>query len=60
MDTELLTIPEVMVRLRLSRAKVYELIATGELASVKIGRCRRVVPSALVDYIGALTADQVA
>lgn len=54
---ELLTIPEVMRSLRISRAKVYELIRAKELATVKIGRCRRVTPSALADYITGLTEE---
>ncbi|KWX00068.1 DNA-binding protein [Carbonactinospora thermoautotrophica] len=44
---ELLTVPEVMAALRLSRAKVYDLIRSRELASITIGR-RRLVPAAAV------------
>ena len=47
----LFTVPEVMERLSLGRATVYNLIRTGELASIKIGRSRRVTPAALNDYI---------
>jgi excisionase family DNA binding protein len=53
-DAELLTVPEVMSRLRLSRAKVYDLIRSRELETVTIGRCRRIPPAALVDYIDRL------
>jgi excisionase family DNA binding protein len=38
----LLRVPEVAVRLGLSRAKVYQLMANGDLPSVKVGGCRRV------------------
>ena len=54
MATELLTVPEVMSSLRLSRAKVYDLIRAGDLATVKIGRCRRILPCAVSDYIARL------
>ncbi len=57
MDAELLTVPEVMARLRLSRAKVYDLIRARELVTVKIGRCRRVTPQAVRDYIAQLVED---
>lgn len=38
----LLTVPEAMSALRLSRATVYDLIRSGELGSVKVGRSRRI------------------
>ncbi|MFJ4121535.1 helix-turn-helix domain-containing protein [[Kitasatospora] papulosa] len=48
---EVLTVPEVMRALRLSRFKVYDLIRSRELASIKIGRCRRVPADALRTFI---------
>ncbi|MEV5491884.1 helix-turn-helix domain-containing protein [Streptomyces bobili] len=48
---ELLTVPEVMSRLRFSRSKVYDLIRSKRLASITEGRCRRIPESALRDYI---------
>lgn len=39
---DLMTVREVCDRLRISRSKVYEFIATGELTSYRIGGCRRV------------------
>ena len=50
---ELLTVPEVMQRLRLGRSKVYDLIRTKRLASITEGRCRRIPASAIQDYIRA-------
>ncbi|NEA51936.1 helix-turn-helix domain-containing protein [Streptomyces sp. SID10815] len=50
---ELLTVPEVMSRLRFSRSKVYDLIRSKRLASFTEGRCRRISESALRDYIRA-------
>ncbi|RBM16838.1 helix-turn-helix domain-containing protein [Streptomyces sp. PT12] len=49
--TALLTVPEVMARLRLGRTAVYELIRSGRLSSLTIGRARRVPVSALDDFI---------
>jgi len=57
MTVELLTVPEVMTALRLSRAKVYDLIRSGELTTVKIGRCRRIPPTAVSDYIARLVEE---
>ncbi|MFI0191883.1 helix-turn-helix domain-containing protein [Streptomyces sp. NPDC017082] len=50
-DDELLTVTEVMARLRVSRSTVYDLIRTRQLPSVTIGRCRRIPASALGDFI---------
>ncbi|MGH3343690.1 MAG: helix-turn-helix domain-containing protein [Carbonactinosporaceae bacterium] len=52
--SELLTVPEAMHRLRLSRWMVYNLIRSGELESVTIGRCRRIPDTAINDYITRL------
>jgi|tagenome__1003787_1003787.scaffolds.fasta_scaffold19739748_2 excisionase family DNA binding protein len=40
METTLLKVPEVAFRLSISRAKVYELLAAGELRSVALGGSR--------------------
>ncbi|TQK45171.1 excisionase family DNA binding protein [Streptomyces sp. SLBN-118] len=48
---ELLTVPEVMARLKLGRSKVYDLIRSKRLVSIKEGRCRRIPEIALQDYI---------
>lgn len=55
--TLLLTVPEVASLLRLSRAKVYELIARGDLVSVKIDGARRVRRVDLERYVATLGAD---
>jgi excisionase family DNA binding protein len=47
----LLTPEEVAEQLRVGRTKVYELMASGKLRSVKIGRRRRVSPGALEEFI---------
>ncbi|GAA4907823.1 helix-turn-helix domain-containing protein [Streptomyces coeruleoprunus] len=50
---ELLTVPEVMARLKLGRTKVYDLIRSKRLVSITEGRSRRIPASALHDYLQA-------
>jgi excisionase family DNA binding protein len=47
MTDQLLTVPEVMDRLNVSRAKVYDLIRSQDLASLKIRGARRIPATAL-------------
>lgn len=47
----LYTVPETTARLRISRAKVHQLLASGELDSITIGRRRLVPDTALAAYI---------
>ncbi|MEU2954062.1 helix-turn-helix domain-containing protein [Streptomyces xanthochromogenes] len=49
--TELLTVPDVMARLKLGRSKVYDLIRSHRLASIKIDGARRVPAEAVRDFI---------
>ena len=53
MEKRLLTAEEVAQTLGIGRTKVYELIAGGQLASIKIG-ARRLVPTTKVDDFIAL------
>jgi excisionase family DNA binding protein len=53
-DLRLYTVGDVEQRLQLSRAKVYDLIRTGRLASLTIGRSRRVTHTALNNLITTL------
>ncbi|WP_432105704.1 helix-turn-helix domain-containing protein [Streptomyces sp. bgisy091] len=48
---ELLTVPEVMARLKLGRSTVYDLIRSRRLTSVTIGRSRRIPADAVRDFI---------
>ena len=50
----LLTIDLAAQELSLSRSKVYELLAAGEIRSVRIGRSRRIPRQYLIDYIDTL------
>jgi len=56
MDQQLFRIEEAARILSLGRTKTYELITSGELQSVHIGRAIRVSSTALTDYINSLTA----
>jgi excisionase family DNA binding protein len=44
-------IPVAARMLGLGRTKIYELLDTGELASVKVGRARLIVVSSLREFI---------
>ncbi|WP_327268029.1 helix-turn-helix domain-containing protein [Streptomyces sp. NBC_01218] len=50
-DDELLTVPEAMARLKIGRSALYDLLRTRCLASLTIGRARRVPAHALADYV---------
>ncbi|MFI6861535.1 helix-turn-helix domain-containing protein [Streptomyces sp. NPDC050421] len=50
-DDELLTVPEAMARLKIGRSTLYDLLHTRNLASLTIGRARRIPTHALDDYI---------
>jgi excisionase family DNA binding protein len=51
---ELLTVPEVMARMRLGRSKVYDLIRSKRLVSITVGRSRRVPTAALSAFIAGM------
>lgn len=52
--TRLLRVADVCERLALSRSEVYELLGSGELPSVKLGRARRIADDDLEEYIKRL------
>ena len=57
-DRLLVTPTEAARRLSLARPTVYPLVLTGELESIKIGRSRRLLASALTEYIDRLRREQ--
>ena len=54
METVPLKIPDVMERLSVGQTKVYELMSSGELRSVKVGRARRVPSDELERFMAEL------
>ena len=44
--------------LGIGRSKIFELMATGEIPSVRIGRSRRISRQALEDYVARLCTSQ--
>ncbi|MFF8706162.1 helix-turn-helix domain-containing protein [Streptomyces albidoflavus] len=53
MSDELLTVPEVMARLKVGRTTVYDLIRTRRLPSLKIGSSRRIPADGLRAFLAA-------
>ncbi|MES9602158.1 helix-turn-helix domain-containing protein [Actinomadura sp. NPDC000929] len=50
----LLTVPEAAQALSISRSKLYELLASGAIRSVRIDGARRIPLNALNDFVNAL------
>lgn len=50
-NAPLLTVSDVAGRLQLSKAKVFEFLARGELNSLKIGGARRITEQQLAEFI---------
>ncbi|MFF7142754.1 helix-turn-helix domain-containing protein [Streptomyces sp. SID2888] len=57
---ELLTVPEVMARLKVGRSTVYDLIRSHRLVSITIGRARRIPADAVQDFIARETEEAAA
>lgn len=47
----LLTVPEVAKQLRVTRARVYELLRSGDLPCTTVGRYKRIAPAALAGWL---------
>lgn len=61
MTDQLLLRPEEAAKaLGLGRSKVFELMASGAIASVRIGRSRRIPRAALTDYVERLASNGAA
>jgi excisionase family DNA binding protein len=56
----LLTVPEAAEALAISRSKLYELLASGAVASIRIEGSRRVPITALEEYVSKLLAERKA
>lgn len=51
MEPLMLTPEEVAEALRVSRSRVFQLIGSGQLASVKLGRARRIPKAAVSEFV---------
>jgi len=60
MDKLLLTPTEAAAALGIGRSKVYELMQTGQLESVRIGACRRIPAAELEALVVRLRHDPTA
>ncbi len=56
----LMTVPEAAEALAISRSKLYELIASGAIASIRIDGSRRIPLAALEEYVSRLLAERTA
>jgi excisionase family DNA binding protein len=54
----LLTVEEAAERLGVGRSTLYVLMSRGEVASLRVGRLRRIEPEALTAFIARHRADQ--
>jgi excisionase family DNA binding protein len=52
----LLTVEEAAATIGIGRSLMYELIATGDIQTVRVGRLRRISPEALREYVAQLSA----
>ena len=57
-STRLLDVQQVSKLLNISRTSVYDLLASGELESIKIGRSRRILAEDLERFIQSLKVAQ--
>jgi excisionase family DNA binding protein len=55
-----MTVPEAAEALAISRSKLYELLASGAIASIRIDRSRRIPLTALEEYVSRLLAERTA
>jgi len=59
-NRKLYRVEEVADALDIGRTKVFDLIRSGQLASVKVGGSRRITEQAIEDYIDALVDEGAA
>lgn len=58
-DGLLLRVDEAASRLQIRRSKLYQLLQSGELGSIRLGRARRIPTRLLEEYIERLITEQV-
>jgi excisionase family DNA binding protein len=54
------TVEEVAEMLHIGRDKVFELLRTGQLRSLKIGKLRRITDQHVAEFIASLEANDAA
>lgn len=59
MEPLLMTVTEAAALVGISRARLYELLASGQVPSIKLGRSRRIALADLEAFVAALRADQL-
>jgi excisionase family DNA binding protein len=57
---DLLTVEDVAKRLAVGRTTAFHLVASGQIKSVKIGKCRRVPEAAVDEYVESRLSAAVA
>jgi excisionase family DNA binding protein len=55
-----MTVPEAAEALAISRSKLYELLASGAIASIRIDGSRRIPLTALEEYVSKLLVERTA
>ena len=58
MEQLLLTEAEVRATLRMGRSKLWELLMSGAIPSIKVGKCRRIPADALRKWVETQVAEQ--
>lgn len=58
MNKHLLSVGETAHLIGMGRSKTYDLVLRGEIASIKIGRSRRVIAASIDRYIARRLAEQ--
>lgn len=53
-------VPEAAELIGVGRSRLYELLASGDIASVRVGRSRLIPADALESFAARLTTDQLA
>ncbi|MGO9778247.1 MAG: excisionase family DNA-binding protein [Streptosporangiaceae bacterium] len=56
----LLTVPEAAEALAIALSKLYELLASGDVASIRIDGSRRIPLTTLEEYVSRLLAERTA
>ena len=59
MDKLLFTPEEAAERLSVGRSRIFELISSGRLRSVRIGASRRIPAAALTDFVNTLAGSDL-